>query len=582
MLSGPDAIVYGYDHDAGQIVSPLNYFEMMSYCSRAPLDFWPSKFTYEALIPAISNRFAHVDPLPTAVPDNFTHFLARIDPVTDAVTFSPFVTVPGNFPPPPPTPGPYSLRLLNAAAQLIREIPFTPSVATPRGDAEPTLSFLISVTANPALRGVQVAHAGQVIATRNASANAPTMHVTFPNGGENLAGDSITVTWTGADADGDPLTYMLQYSSDNGATWEALTADLTATSYNVPRRLLRRTSAGRVRVIASDGFLSGMDESDGSFTIANNAPGIAIRSPGTGRTFLGNDQIVLEALAYDREDGALDGTNVVWRSDLDGTLGTGSQFYTSAAGLREGMHLLTATATDSSNAVGTAQVSLTVVRTNVANLADLAVSQMSEPTGDGVILTITVDNLGQANATSVRVTNQLPVGATVVAANLDVGTFSVTNGIISCNIPLLLANQTATLMVQLRLTASGAYTNIAEVRGAELDPNTANNLSQLVDQFVTQPPSLAIERAVNQITISWPATTPTNFVLQSSVNLLPAAWSDVAGTPTVANGRFQVNQNTTGHDPLLPFAPAVTVLPGHILVSVEPSCEQLRNAGGAR
>jgi len=82
--------------------------------------------------------------------------------------------------------------------------------------------------------------------------------VTFPNGGENLAGDSITVTWTGADADGDPLTYMLQYSSDNGATWEALTADLTATSYNVPRRLLRRTSAGRVRVIASDGFSYGI------------------------------------------------------------------------------------------------------------------------------------------------------------------------------------------------------------------------------------------------------------------------------------------------------------------------------------
>jgi hypothetical protein len=32
----------------------------------------------------------------------------------------------------------------------------------------------------------------------------------------------------------------------------------------------------------------------------------------------------MDALASDPEDGMLDGTNVVWNSDLDGMLGTGS------------------------------------------------------------------------------------------------------------------------------------------------------------------------------------------------------------------------------------------------------------------
>ena len=57
---------------------------------------------------------------------------------------------------------------------------------------------------------------GVVLATRIASANPPTVAVTFPNGGENITQDPVLLQWTASDPDGDPLTFDVQFSADNG------------------------------------------------------------------------------------------------------------------------------------------------------------------------------------------------------------------------------------------------------------------------------------------------------------------------------------------------------------------------------
>ncbi|MCB0105253.1 MAG: hypothetical protein KDE53_05080 [Caldilineaceae bacterium] len=46
---------------------------------------------------------------------------------------------------------------------------------------------------------------------------------------------STTVTWTAGDSDGDgdSLRYLVEYSSDNGATWSILATGLTETSLQV-------------------------------------------------------------------------------------------------------------------------------------------------------------------------------------------------------------------------------------------------------------------------------------------------------------------------------------------------------------
>ena len=57
------------------------------------------------------------------------------------------------------------------------------------------------------------------------------------------------------------------------------------------------------------------------------------------------------------EDGALTGASLVWTSDLDAQIGTGT---TSIASLSAGIHTITLTATDSPGATGTDSVSVTV------------------------------------------------------------------------------------------------------------------------------------------------------------------------------------------------------------------------------
>ena len=57
--------------------------------------------------------------------------------------------------------------------------------------------------------------------------------MTFPNGGEVLSDPSATFTWTAADPDGDALSYTLEYSTDNGTTWETLAINWNSESFTL-------------------------------------------------------------------------------------------------------------------------------------------------------------------------------------------------------------------------------------------------------------------------------------------------------------------------------------------------------------
>jgi formylglycine-generating enzyme len=66
-----------------------------------------------------------------------------------------------------------------------------------------------------------------------------------------------------------------------------------------------------------------------------------------------------------------------------------------------------------------------------------------------------------------------------------------------------------------------------------------------VHPILAQTTNLSIAPAGNQVVLFWPASV-TNYVLQSTTNLLPAAWSTVSPAPVVVNGQNTVTNPISG------------------------------------
>ena len=144
----------------------------------------------------------------------------------------------------------------------------------------------------------------QVLAARDASANAPAVTLLTPNGGEALAG-SVTVQWAGSDPDGDALTYVLWYTGDSGQHWTLAAGPTTATQASVDVGTLKGSTTALFRVVASDGLLTAADQSDAGFFVPDRFPTATILWPPTDRTLVigQGDRLVLNGLGQDPEMG---------------------------------------------------------------------------------------------------------------------------------------------------------------------------------------------------------------------------------------------------------------------------------------
>lgn len=82
---------------------------------------------------------------------------------------------------------------------------------------------------------------------------APTVTLAQPNGGEILArGETTTIAWDAADADGDVVTSKIEISRDSGATWTELVASATSPyDWAVPADQTIGPHY-KIRVVASD------------------------------------------------------------------------------------------------------------------------------------------------------------------------------------------------------------------------------------------------------------------------------------------------------------------------------------------
>lgn len=318
---------------------------------------------------------------------------------TSTVELQPALTIAANPTASDPD-GTHEIAVLDANGTALYATTFTPvlQVGDPADGSnatEPSSALLnVVIPADlPGAKTLQVSTGGTVISSSVMSDSTPTASIDTPTTGTS---EDLNITWSSADGDGDSLSHTLFYSTDSGATWDLIAADLTRTSASIPRWTLPASNRARLKVIVSDGLRSSEAISE-EFSLPNLAPTVTITDPLDGTTVSGSQTFAMDAQAYDAEDGELGGASVTWTSDRNGKLGTGARLLKRADELAEGTHIITVTATDSAGAKTSKSVTVHVNRVDEvpAEPATCSVSYQVHGTSPGAFTAqVTVLNTG--------------------------------------------------------------------------------------------------------------------------------------------------------------------------------------------
>lgn len=356
--SGSDAF-YGFDALTRTLYGPA-WTDLMTYCDNE----WVSDFTFEGLMDRLQSEGAAGAGAAGLTADRLL-VVGSTDPATGAVELQPLFIVPNAVERQPRVPGPYAIVLRNAAGGELARYPFTPSVShleePPDGARATARTVLFIDELVPYVAGtvrVDIEGPGGVTSTVRAGATPPSVRVLSPNGGEVLDGQTVPVSWTASDTDGDPLTFNVQYSRNDGTSWEMVAQNLRGSSVEIDATNIPAGSQARVRVWASDGIHTAFDQSDATFTVPNHVPAVSITQPEGDVTIAIGQTLTLEGDAYDIDTGTVPGEFLDWRSDLDGYLGMGNTY---ASTFSEGVHTITFSANDGRGGVASATVRVTVV-----------------------------------------------------------------------------------------------------------------------------------------------------------------------------------------------------------------------------
>ncbi len=79
-------------------------------------------------------------------------------------------------------------------------------------------------------------------------------------------------SWNANDIDGDKLTYSLLYSRDGGKSWLPLGVDIGERQFPVNLQDLPGSNQALFRVIATDGVLTGMAQSNVTLHVPDKPP----------------------------------------------------------------------------------------------------------------------------------------------------------------------------------------------------------------------------------------------------------------------------------------------------------------------
>jgi hypothetical protein len=228
---------------------------------------------------------------------------------------------------------------------------------------------------------------------------------------------------------GDSLWQIPSLASGATATW---TTDVTVAT-GVGGSSASNTA--RIRAVSPSDSVAANDTARVTLNFPLSAvPTVTITSPPDSSVFDPGDPVTFVATASDPEDGNLT-ASIVWRSNLDGNLGTGGSVATSS--LRAGVHLITASATDTHAGVGADTIRVTIalytmpptLNVPYGGTASLPITlSQSAPTGG---ITLNVVSSAPTITNPVSPTVFIPAGAlsaNVTLAGVLPGTANITVG----------------------------------------------------------------------------------------------------------------------------------------------------------
>jgi len=305
------------------VYNPHDYYDFMSYCRPR----WVSPYTYRALFTEFHWGYPptvmSVSPL-QATSDVMQEYLVVIGTIRadgEVLINLRTLTFPVGTDDESGT-GIYSLELQGWMGNILFERNFEMREV----HGSDSQYFTEKLPFYPNTAQIILKGSGQVLKTIPVSVNKPVVHVTYPNGGESLS-EQQTIRWEATDADGDPLTFDILYSSDRGNTWSVIATGINQANsslWNTEESPGSNRAQALIRVLATDGVNTVHDDSDSGFSITTKFPKAFIISPTDSDIFYGNEDVILEGFGFDLEDGTLGDGALTWYEG-SGIIGTGRQ-----------------------------------------------------------------------------------------------------------------------------------------------------------------------------------------------------------------------------------------------------------------
>jgi len=208
-------------------------------------------------------------------------------------------------------PGDYAVEVQDTSGKPLLNTPFFASFTDVEGNAVQSVQFRFQLPEQEGTSKILLRKGAQILDEIMVSGNPPTVTVLAPNGGEQWSSRQ-TIQWSAEDQDGDPLRFTILYSPDQGHSWFPVAWGVQGQSYEVDTAILPGGDAACVRVIATDGFNTSQDDTDGTFVVQRKPPAAYIIQPEADSRFSPGESIQFEGEAFDVDDGSLPDESFIW------------------------------------------------------------------------------------------------------------------------------------------------------------------------------------------------------------------------------------------------------------------------------